>query len=453
MLRLVSAATVDAARRGSRDMMRELPKWPTSIYLLRNAGQSTARISAPLSLGATEPLVAALAALYLAVLLAAAMILSPLPGLGLLLFCLTKLAALLLISTRRGSAIARYGEGRLPRHSLPAHLFAHPDWWRVGRGGQSLFTRLAGYHALSAAKSMRAASAQVSLDGVLRVLDLGLYGVLILWLLNSASAAEAAQTTGALALAGISHLYLERIRHGLHLLPLKNALHRLADKIDIAQPVPSSLPGRLGGLEFQDAGWRPAEVFAPLLSNITFALKPGEVLTISAASGNSAIALSRLAAGLLTPSLGKVSLDGIPLTGLPPETAILLDHHTALIQGTIRNNLTLGAEIDDALLRLALDTVDLWTAFSPRGGLDLMLDDQGSVLSGGQVRRVGLARALLRQPHILVLNGTLDSVEPALAAKIVARIKASGTILVLFSMRAETLALGDQTFTLEPHAS
>ncbi|MDV3252673.1 ATP-binding cassette domain-containing protein [Devosia sp. BK] len=449
-LRLVSAAATDAARRGSREMMRDLPNWPTAIYLLRDAGQSTARLSAPLALGATEQLVAMLAALYLAALLAAALILAPLPALVLVLFSIAKLAVLLLISTRRGSAIARYGLGGLPHHSLPAHLFAHPDWWRIGQGGKSLFTRLAGHHALSASKTMRAASAQVDLDGALRLLDLCLYGTLILWLLKSASPADAAPIAGILAIAGIAHLALERIRHGLHVLPLKSALYRLADQIDVAQPLPFERSDSENGLEFQAVGWRPADVFGPLLSNVSFTLRPGQVLAVPASSGNSATALSRLCAGLLPPSTGTVQFDGTPLANLPPETAILLEHHTALIDGTIRSNLTLGAAFDDAQLQAALEAVDLWTALVPRGGLDLMLDDQGSVLSGGQIRRLGLARALLRCPRILILNGTLDSVEPTLAAAIVSRIKVSGIILILLSMRPETLALGNQTLALEP---
>jgi len=71
------------------------------------------------------------------------------------------------------------------------------------------------------------------------------------------------------------------------------------------------------------------------------------------------------------------------------------------------------------------------------------------MLSGGQLRRLALARALCRQPRIMVLDGILDSVEVDLARRIVDRLRARGIILVLVSLQPELVALADHHLTLQ----
>jgi ABC-type bacteriocin/lantibiotic exporter with double-glycine peptidase domain len=190
-------------------------------------------------------------------------------------------------------------------------------------------------------------------------------------------------------------------------------------------------------------------MFKPIVAGIDAVAVPGEVLAIRGPSGSGVTVLARLCAGLLTPSAGAIRLDGADLSTYPPGTAMLVDHHITLQTGTLRDNLHLGAEpMDDAVLNAALDMVALTPALARRGGLDLMLDEVGSTLSGGQLRRVSLARALCRNPKILVIDGALDSVEAGLAQSIISELKARRIIVVLASTRAETLALADRAIVL-----
>jgi len=448
-LRLVVKATTGAARGTSGAILKTVPSWPSTIFLLRNSGQAIARVSAPLTLQTPSPLVAVLALFYAAIVSAGSITISAVPGLLVAGLLVLQVALLLALSLRRGGVLARHGSGALPHFGFSPRLFAHPDWWQVGHGGQSLFNRIAGHHALSASHALRAAAAQIRLDIALRLIDLIKYALLIALLLSAETPEIAGQLLGLLAVAGIGNLALQRAGRGLQFLPIKNALHRISDTIDIPEPHGYTNSGGKG-LELKAVSWRPAEIFDPLFAPVTMTLAPGQMLAISGGAENAKTALARICAGLLSPHQGHALLDGVPMVETAPQTSILLGHHTALRTSRLRENMTLGSStLPDEMLQDALEAVELWLTLAMRGGLDLELDEEGSMLSGGQLRRLALARALCRQPRIMVLDGILDSVEVDLARRIVDRLRARGIILVLVSLQPELVALADHHLTLQ----
>ncbi|TDE35938.1 amino acid ABC transporter ATP-binding/permease protein [Antarcticimicrobium sediminis] len=200
-----------------------------------------------------------------------------------------------------------------------------------------------------------------------------------------------------------------------------------------ARPLPAVGPApqsdRAAGLEVCDLSLtRPGRDVA-LLSGVSFAVAPGQMLAISGASGTGKSTLLDALAGIAPLRAGSARLLGVPL-GEWPEPALrqhltLLPQRTALLGGTILENLEIARpgltedEAQEVLRAVALDGV-----IAERGGLEARLDEGGAGLSGGESRRLALARALLRRPDILLLDEPTEGLDAETARRVVAGIRA-----------------------------
>ena len=171
---------------------------------------------------------------------------------------------------------------------------------------------------------------------------------------------------------------------------------------------------------------------------------PGDVLAIAGPSGAGKSTLLGRIAGLIPSAPGQpVTLAGRPIADWPEAdlraALVLVPQRVALIAGSLRENLALAApdasddDMREVLCALRLDQL--------RGGLDLRLTDGGAGLSGGEMRRVALARALLRKPQILLLDEPTEGLDEATARIVMDNIFAySEQVVVVFaSHRASDL--------------
>ena len=170
------------------------------------------------------------------------------------------------------------------------------------------------------------------------------------------------------------------------------------------RPRPADLTLRFEAIRF---GW---EAGRPVLTDLTLTVAPGSRVAILGPSGAGKSTLASLALGLARPEAGRVTLGGIDVGGLDPATLrgtiALLNQSTHLFGDTIRANLLIGrADADDASLWRALDEASLgdWVRTLP-DGLDTWLGEGGATVSGGQGRRIALARVLLSEAPILILD-------------------------------------------------
>ena len=170
----------------------------------------------------------------------------------------------------------------------------------------------------------------------------------------------------------------------------------------------------------------------------------GGVLAISGPSGAGKSTLLGQITGLIPPAPEQdITLAGRPISDWPePELRaglVLVPQRVALIAGSLRENLALASpaasddDMREVLRAMRLDQL--------RGGLDLRLGDAGAGLSGGEMRRVALARALLRKPQILLLDEPTEGLDEATARHVIDEIiqRSQGSALVFASHRASDL--------------
>jgi ATP-binding cassette subfamily B protein len=186
-------------------------------------------------------------------------------------------------------------------------------------------------------------------------------------------------------------------------------------------PVPRELPPATSGrsVEFRGVGFHyPAPADASprwVLRDVSFTVAAGETLAVVGATGSGKTALLELLARVYDPQEGEVLIDGIPVTSLPLEQLRreigFVPQETLLFSETIRENLTYGTD-DTSRATWAAGVAQLGSTIDAfPGGYDTLLGERGINLSGGQKQRAALARALAREPSIVVLDDALSAVD------------------------------------------
>ncbi|AGP31906.1 thiol reductant ABC exporter subunit CydC [Corynebacterium terpenotabidum] len=161
-----------------------------------------------------------------------------------------------------------------------------------------------------------------------------------------------------------------------------------------------------------------------VLGTVDLDLPAGTRHTVTAPSGTGKTTLLLTLAGLLPPLAGEVTLDGVPVTAVDPEQlhrrVAYLPGDAHLFATTVRDNLAVGApEAPDALMLSTLDAVGLrdWVDELPEG-LSTVLTDGAESLSGGQRRRLLLARMLLTDAPVLLLDEPFEHLDVAGTAEL-----------------------------------
>ncbi|MDN4500283.1 ABC transporter ATP-binding protein [Pseudomonas mosselii] len=194
-----------------------------------------------------------------------------------------------------------------------------------------------------------------------------------------------------------------------------------------------------------------------VLDKVDACLPPGAKVAISGASGVGKSTLIDLLQRFYDPDDGRILLDGVDLRELDLQALrrriAVVSQDIVLFRGTLAQNLTYStpqASRDDLERVVRLTRLDSLVQSLPLG-LDGLLGERGQQLSGGQKQRIAIARALLQQPTILVLDEATSAVDEATEREVIAAIDQlfAGRTRILISHRASTLA--DADLHLELH--
>ncbi|MFB7614013.1 NHLP family bacteriocin export ABC transporter peptidase/permease/ATPase subunit [Kitasatospora sp. NPDC056181] len=222
------------------------------------------------------------------------------------------------------------------------------------------------------------------------------------------------------------------------------------------RPAASDAPaGRLAGnLTFDRVtfGYNPLD--APLVSEFSFAVGPGRQVALVGGSGSGKSTAVRLISGLYRPWEGSVDIDGLPRDGIAPEVLSasvgFVDQDVFLFEGTVRDNITLwDTSIPDDQVIAALRDAAVYDVVSSRpGGIYAQVEEDGRNFSGGQRQRLEIARALVRNPRLLVLDEATSALDAETELLIMNSIRRRGCATVVVAHRLSTIRDSDEIVVL-----
>jgi ABC-type multidrug transport system fused ATPase/permease subunit len=211
-----------------------------------------------------------------------------------------------------------------------------------------------------------------------------------------------------------------------------------------------------GEIEFEEVGFAYA-ADTPVLQRVSFTIKPGQMVGIVGATGGGKSTIVSLIPRFYDPTVGKVKIDGVDirqykLQALRNQIGYVLQE-TVLFRGTLRDNIAYGragATEEEVLEAAKLANADEFIARMPHG-YDTLVGERGETLSGGQRQRIGIARALIRNNPILILDeptAALDTESERAVIEALDRLMEGRTVITI-AHRLSTIRNCDKILVLK----
>jgi len=254
---------------------------------------------------------------------------------------------------------------------------------------------------------------------------------------------------------------LQALRGWSHALPALGSLRELVAEARAHQEPEGRAGERLvfrRAITLEQVSLRHAGRAVPVLSDLSFTIAAGSIVAITGPSGSGKSSLADMLCGLYAPDAGELSVDGI---ALDPARRLAWRRQVAYLEqvpffldATLAENLAWGlGQVDDARIARALGDASADFVHDLPDGLETRMGERGRQFSGGEKQRIALARALLREPDLLILDEVTASLDAANAQSIrrsIERLRGVRTIVLLTHDR-ELLALADSVIELGGH--
>lgn len=282
-------------------------------------------------------------------------------------------------------------------------------------------------------------------------------GIIVLLLLGAGLVESGSVTTGeligALSLFSVLSLPIRIVGFFLQSMPPSVvALERIDGVLDL--PKPEAHEGDVAALAdgplelvFDDVSFSHGDHI--VLDRLSLSVAAGENVALVGATGSGKTTVIELAAGLVQPSMGSISLGSVDYRDLKARTRAqrlgVVFQESFLFAESIEHNITMGDAADRADVEAAARTCRAheFILETPEG-YDTVVGERGVTLSGGQRQRVALARAVFRQPALLLADDATSALDPSVEAEILEGLDSTAMTVLMVAHRLSTIALADR---------
>jgi ABC-type bacteriocin/lantibiotic exporter with double-glycine peptidase domain len=423
---------------------------------------SQAAIRELLTSGALSALLdGALCALYFVLLLGAA----PLLAACALVFALLQAGSYLVVARRSAELMVEGLSAQARLEAFQVEMLAGVESLKAMNATDRSMQRWGDLYVSALNRALARGMLGASFDALLGVLRF--CGPLCLVLAGAYQVLHGTLSLGAmLSLATLGAGFLDPIANliatAMKLTQLQGYMERIEDVLDAPREAPPARPEQQRAFGAappvairveQLAFTYPGEA-QPVLKDIAFEVSPGECVAVVGASGSGKSTLARLLAGLYQPQTGGIHIDGRDLRAWElhdlRDRFGIVTQDTRLFSGTLRDNVTLfEPDVPQTLIDQACEQACLREVIERLPmGYDTMLADGGSSLSGGQRQRLALARALLRQPALLILDEATSALDTASERRVQDQLRALDCTRVVVAHRLSTVVEADKILVL-----
>lgn len=242
----------------------------------------------------------------------------------------------------------------------------------------------------------------------------------------------------------------------------KESLQQLDDLMgkDVERPKGKhfiSLPQAKGRVELRDVVFHYPDQSVPAVNRINFVINPGEHVGIIGAVGSGKTTIQRLLMNLYEPDSGTIMLDETDVRQVDPgdlrRNIGVVQQRPQLFYGSVRENITMGHETapERAVLRAAEMSGVMEFLRDTQHGLDTQVGERGEALSGGQQQAIAVARALLYDPPVMILDEPTASMDPASENRLLRRLDflTRNRTVVLITHKGAMLSMVDRLILMD----
>lgn len=209
-----------------------------------------------------------------------------------------------------------------------------------------------------------------------------------------------------------------------------------------------------GHVEFKQVTFAYSKMEPPIIEDLNIEIKPGTRVALIGKTGSGKSTISKLLCGLYEPWSGEILLDGKKqeaiLRSVFSRSVSLVDQDIFLFEGSVADNLSLwNKEVSEAEMRTALHHAQLEDVVAERGGLGAYVAEAGVNFSGGQRQRLEIARALINNPTLLILDEATASLDPVMEKRVYDSLKEMHCTLFIIAHRLSAIRDCDEIFVLD----